>query len=208
MYDPSDELVDVLEGPEPPWDEPPEAPPDAERANRMVARLARLRLRREADVALARQQVEQVNAWLLRRIEVSGGQERWIETALEHYHRAVLSTRPSALTISLPAGDLRSNAGQPTWEWTDETAFLAWAKENLPVAVRQKPAPEPEVDKAEAKKALTRRDAKGKPVKYGITDGGEEPPGLAVKPAERTYHVVPRTGDDSREETADDAAAQ
>lgn len=225
MPDPiPDDLEDFLDGPEPPWEDPPEPPPDAPRANALFRRLTRLLTEREQDGVQVRVHTEQVKAWATARDEARTRQETWLREALRRYHQAVLVTNPKALSINLPAGDLVSRLGQPEWI-TDEQPFRAWAIPEdvetklaaararyetevgeilkgapVPEVVRVKPATPPEISVSGMKDALTRRDDKGRPVDLGVTEHGERPPGLTVKPAERNFDLKPRTADTSSTE--------
>lgn len=186
--DPEDDLLAELEGPEPPWDEEPDAPPDPERVNGMLARLARIERERREDVRIGRAQIEQVEAWMARRDGPRNRQEEWLRRSLQAYHEKVFALSKTK-SISLPNGELVSRQQQPTWVFDDEAAFLAWAEKHCPEAVRQKPPPPPEIDKNEAKAALTRKDGKGKVLAVGVTEAGEKPPGLIVIPGERSFDV-------------------
>lgn len=188
-----DDLADTLEGPEPEWSMEPEqeSPPDLARVSGMLWRLRRLLKEQRGDELVAEQQHQQIDAWLARRSAPRSDRVEWLRRSLRAYHEGMFA-RSKQATISLPAGELASKAQQPEWQFTDEAAFLAWAKEHCPAAVRQKerpPAPPPEIDKAGAKAALTRRDEKGKALEFGITPEGERPPGLLVVSRDRDYDV-------------------
>lgn len=199
-YDDAD-LEDDFLGAEPNYEGPVEPPANADHAERMLGRLARLRRDAAAAEAFAARRHVEIDEWVARRLFPLVTRMAWLEQALREYHIAVLGREPERKSIALPSGSLVSRMGQPTWEFHDEAAFLAWATENLPAAVRQKPPPPPEIDKAVAKDALTRRDAKGKPLEHGLTEGGERPPGLVVIPGERQYDVKPA---DEQEADRDD----
>lgn len=81
------DLDEYLAGPDPDYDQDPEAPQDADEANRRLRRLARIR----ADIAqveeTAARQIEQVNAWAERRYEVLHNRARWEQDGLEMWHR-------------------------------------------------------------------------------------------------------------------------
>lgn len=228
MPDPiPDDLDDWLDGPEPPWDDEPEPPADASRADALIRRLARLVAERAHDAEQVRVHTEQVRSWSVARDEIRVRQESWLRDALCRYHQAVLARDPKALTVHLPAGDLVSRMGRPEWvvdddfgEWVlppacDLALDLARQKYETEVAriiERMSPLPgaltpprvtEPAVSVNGMKDALTRRDAKGKPVEWGVTEQGERPPGVTVMGAERNYHCTPRTADTAS--TEDDA---
>lgn len=141
-----------LMGDEPDYDQDPEAPQDADRADEQLRRLAKVRAEMAQIGEHARAQIDRINEWHARRVEVLAGKERWLEEGLEMWHRAVLSDDPSRKTISLPCGTLKSRKQPDVWEFDDE-AFIAWATEHAPGLVRI-PEPRPAVDKKAVKVAL------------------------------------------------------
>jgi len=198
-----DDLDDFLAGDEPDYTGEVQAPPDAPNAARLLRRLG-----------IVYRRIEEVNdAFDLRRLQLEGwrdaqlerltAQTTWLEEALVRYHAAVLAKEPDRLNISLPDGDLVSRMGQPKWEFTDEQRFIAWCVENnRPELLRYAPAPPPEIDKKEVKKALTVRDEKGRPIMRGVVPVAEEDvdglqsyataPGLTVHEAQRKFTPVPK----------------
>lgn len=177
------DLAEFLAGPDPDYTADPEPPQDADEANRRLRRLARIR----ADIAqveeTAARQIDRINEWAERRYEVLHGRARWEQEGLEMWHRAVLADDPNRKTISLPCGTLKSRVQQPVWVFDDE-AFIAWARENAPELVR---VPEPQVDKAAAKKALLALPEGGGEV---ITEAGEVVPGAEVTFRGPSFTVV------------------
>lgn len=191
LPDPEESIAALLEGDEPPWDDDPETPGDEHRANQMLARIGRLEGELAHAAEIAERQARQLQEWLAEQTEPREKQLGWLRTALEDYQRRVYATTQLA-TISLPAGDLASTKAQPDWIFDDEAAFLDWAIENAPSAIRRKA---PEIDKVEAKRLLTRRDARGNPVAFGFDEKGLRPPGLQIfehEQADRHYHQKPR----------------
>lgn len=224
VRDSFDELDAALAGPEPDWDSEPEAPPDAEQADRMLVRLRMLRRERDADLAAAETRISQIVAWQAEREGRYDAQERWLVEALERYHRAVLALDPRSLTIHLPSGTLPSRMGQPQWE-VDGEAVLRWL---IPETAREKidalrrlyvteahavlfnevgvepgtvrlPVPDgPTLALREFKAWATRRDDEDRPVAWGVSPSEEPIPGVSVQPPERDF-PPPRlhgTGDD------------
>lgn len=222
-----EELDDFLSGPEPEWDEEPEAPPDADRADRMLYRLQRIRNSRRHDQAAARMRAEQVASWLAQREARYDAQAAWLEGALTRYHQAVLSLNPKALTISLPAGDLASGLGQREWT-VDEEKVLEWAlPENARArlmtaytlytealgavaeiigddrcSVVKMPLPAAVSMRRDGLKRVgTRRDEKGKAVAWGVDSDGKPIPGVTVSEPERKFSVrLPDEQGDTDEE--------
>lgn len=228
QYD-SSEFEDAMLGDEPDWEAEPPNVDDPIVIDRMVARLARIRRRVEADREIAAAQVAQVNAWLEGREATAKAQGAWLEQSLRNYHEVVIAREKDRTSISLPHGTLKSTAGRTEWEVTDEAALTSWAIANAPtilspIAIETRvpalDAPkivdavialvgtesplkfsEVRVDRTLLKDLLTRRDAKGKALKHGVTENGEEPPGLKVTEPDnikdRTYTVVPNTPEQS-----------
>lgn len=179
------DLDEYLMGDEPDFDGPPEPPQDADRADEQLRRLAKVRAEMAQIGAHAQAQIERINEWHARRVEVLAGRERWLAEGLEMWHRAVLADDPSRKTISLPCGTLKSRSQQPVWEFDDE-AFIAWASEHAPELVRI-PEPKPAVDKNAAKKALFALPEGGGEV---ITEAGEVVPGAEVTFRGPSFSVV------------------
>ncbi len=174
------DLDEYLAGPDPDYDQDPEAPQDADEANRRLRRLARIR----ADIAqveeTAARQIEQVNAWAERRYEVLHNRARWEQDGLEMWHRAVLADDPSRKTISLPCGTLKSRVQQPVWEFDDEI-FTCWAEDHAPSLLRVRSS----IDKAAAKQEIVVLDDG----RY-ITGTGEVVPGVSVTVRPPSFSVV------------------
>lgn len=180
----SPDLDEFLQGEEPPWELEPLPPHSAQRADQLLRRLGSARGARARDQARFEELVAQASLWLEGRQAIHDRQISWLEASLEAYAAGVFA-RTGLATIRLPSGDLPSRK-KPD-EWTiDPEKFLPWAQEHLPLAVRQKPLPAPEVDVAAAKKLIGPMAEKT----------GELPPGVSVKiskPSDRTYRAEPRT---------------
>ena len=169
------DLTDDL-APEPDYAEPAEPPQDADEVNKRLRRLAKIRADMVTAGDLAMAEVERINEWHARRVEVLANKERWLLDGLEMWHRAVLSDDPSRKTVSLPCGTLKATKQQPVWDF-DEDTFLPWASLHAPELVRV-PEPKPQVDRAAAKKALSAVQADGGGIT--LTDDGEVAAGVYV----------------------------
>lgn len=184
------DLDEFLAGPEPDFDTEVAPPADADEADRRLRRLAKVRVEMAQIGEHAQAQIERINEWHARRVEVLAKRERWLEEGLEMWHRAVLAEDPSRKSISLPCGTLKSRVQQPVWEFDDDL-FIAWAldEQHAPELVRV-PEPKPQVDKVAAKKALipaTSGDCAEVPA---VTEGGEVVPGVTVTVRPPSFTVV------------------
>ena len=117
------DLDEYLAGPDPDYTAPPEAPQDADEVDQRLRRLAKVRAEMAQIGEHARAQIERINEWHARRVEVLAGRERWLAEGLEMWHRAVLADDPSRKTISLPCGTLKSRVQQPVWEFYDRDVW-------------------------------------------------------------------------------------
>lgn len=155
---------------------------DADQVNRMLRALRRIEGDRANVVQVAEAEAARIFEWMDARTAEMDARADAIRERLRHYHEAVLRDDPRAKTIRMPNGTLTARA-HTTWDFTDEAAFLAWATEHCPDAIRQKEAvtPPPEVDKVAAKRLLVVRDDHDKVLKAGVDPAsGEVPPGLVV----------------------------
>lgn len=112
---------------------------------------------------------------------LSGDIRHW-EAKLAEYHRDQLAEDDHLKTITLPHAKLHSRKQPDKWEFADET-FIAWAREELPMAVRTKE----EVDKPSVKKAL--KDLERIEGGALLRPDGEVVPGLVVLPGDTTFTV-------------------
>lgn len=223
---PDDDLQAELEGEDPDYTGPIVPPSSERRAAGMLWRIRRAREDYARYQATATRQHEQVNTWLARHGERLASQEAWLLGSLRRFHEAVLTIRPGALSVDLgPAGKLTSRMGQPEWV-VDNDKLRTWAlpqpaaeaiaelhdqflHDVAAILDEQSPAPRalairppgmPDVSRSGLKEAFTRHDDAGNPVAWGITENGEQVPGVEVKPAERIFDVkLPPSNDDAGE---------
>lgn len=181
------DLNEFMMGDEPDFDAPPEAPQDAERADMQLRRLAKVRAEMAQIGAHAAAEIDRIDEWHARRVEVLANRERWLVEGLEMWHRAVLADDPGRKTISLPCGTLKSRVQQPLWVFDDEV-FIAWAVEHAPDLVRV-PEPKPAVDKTAAKKTLLTVEV-GEGAHSILTEEGEVVPGVTVTGRGPSFSVV------------------
>lgn len=163
-------------------DDLPEEPVDLDHVNRMLRALRRIEADRANVVAVAEAEAARVFDWLDARTADMDARADAIRDRLRRYHEAVLTDDPRARTIHVPNGTLTARA-HTTWDFTDEAAFLAWAAERCPDAIRRKDpiVPPPEIERNEAKRLLVIRDDRDRVVKAGVDPvTSEVPPGLVV----------------------------
>lgn len=187
------DLDDFLEGEPPDFDGEVDTPLSREDASKRLFSLRRARAEKVRVQGVADDRRAQIKAWEVAEVERVDKRITWLETALRLYHQMELARDPKgAKTINLPDGELKSTATQPSWEYTDPAAFLAWCLENRPDLVRQPDPPPPEIDKQAVKAALVVQppDPKAAPI-LGVDPKTQEvPPGLTVLPAGRNYKAV------------------
>lgn len=135
-HDPYDELDEFLAGPEPDWDSEPEPPPDAHQADRLIARLARVRGQRARSRDAAEERMRQIVNWQAEREAIWIRQEAWLLRSLAAYHQGVIALRGERdnLTLDLPSGTLCSRMGQPHWDVDEDKVLEAL----VPEPVREK----------------------------------------------------------------------
>jgi len=168
-----------LAGPDPEYDaEVPAAPGDPEGVNRALRRLARHHRERDAVTAVHQAELDRVRDRLDARLEIVDKAIAWEEEGLGMYHRARLADDPTAKTLHLPSGTLKSRGQQPAWAY-DDVVFIAWAERHRPDLVRT-PEPKPEVDKAAAKKVLVVPALAADESGPAVTVDGEVVPGVTV----------------------------
>lgn len=133
-------------------------PPDADRADRMLAARAR-QLDRIADVQqLAARRRAEIDEWETAQVEKLTGRVDWLTGSLTAWHAAVLRVEPSRTSIELPSGTLKSTAvaGGAEWEWVDDAATTGYLTDEAPqlVATPDPTPPKPRPDKKAVKAAV------------------------------------------------------
>lgn len=177
------DLDEFLAGPEPDYDQAPEPPQDADDADRRLRRLAKARAEMAQIGEHAQAQIERINEWHARRVEVLAKRALWLEEGLEMWHRAVLADDPTRKSISLPCGTLKSRVQQPAWEFDDEV-FLPWAEVHAPELVKVQVRSS--VDRNAAKHAIVVLDDG----RHIVSGTGEVVPGVTVTVRPPSFTVV------------------
>lgn len=174
------------------FDTEPAPPLDHDQASRWLRHVCRLDREEREVSALAAAERQRIAAWEDARVERIRRERAWFERSLEQYQRAAVAGG-GALTLQLPNGTLKLHAQQPTWEYADEPAFLAWAEEHHPELVRRPDPPPPAPDRNAVKKALNVagiKDAAPNSALLAVDpDTGEAVPGLIVKTRDRKFDI-------------------
>lgn len=157
---------------------------DLLRADKAMDVLRKLDAKKAEMEALYRARLDELDEFRDAHLRRDARVRSFFAARLEDFHRRRLAEDPKAVTIHLTGGTLKSNAGQPTWTYSDEAAFIAWAEREWPDLLRT----DPKVDRNAVKAAF--RDS----VKDGraVTGHGEMVPGLVVEPAQRTFTPAPK----------------
>lgn len=161
---------------------------DDDRANRLLR--VHMNLSRDlssvADTYAAER--ARLDDWRDDRTETIGKRVRWVEQALELYHRAKLAQNPKLVTIDLPNGQHRARKQQPEWK-VDADVFLPWAEKNAPECIRV-PEPKPAPDMAQIKATLTADEGAEGDTVHALALGGEVVPGVSVVIRGRKHEVI------------------
>lgn len=174
---------------------------DETKAEWALRKLARAEADLERDKAIALAEIEKVSVWLDARRNITQRQIDFFKSLLREFHTNELASDPKRKTISLPSGTLRARKAPEKWVVEDESAFVTWAKDNLPEAVRiREEAAKSEIKKLLSISSVERLTGEGQPAfcaTYG--DTGEIVPGVIVVPVHGgvTYNVDVNAGEQS-----------
>jgi hypothetical protein len=143
-----------------------EAPGTFEVQTLEQAEWAGTKLRAAAERIAARKAVRDerlriLDEWLVDANAADLQSIEYMEGLLEHFHRGQRTADPKKnKSVKLPGVTLKSTESTK-WKWDDEAATIAWAKEHAEGLLR---FPDPELDKAKAKKVL---EVKGTTATFG-----------------------------------------
>lgn len=152
-----------------------EQPGSFEVTNLEQAEWAATKLRAAAERIAARKAVRDerlrvLDEWLLDANAGDLQSIAYMEGLLEQFHRGQRMADPKKnKSVKLPGVTLKSTESTK-WKWEDEAATIAWAKEHAEGLLR---FPDPELDKAKAKKVL---EVDGE----AATFGGVPVPGITI----------------------------
>lgn len=165
------DLDGLLAGPEPDYDTEPEAPRDADDADRMLRKLARFERELDDVTEVATAQRARIDLWETSERDRIGKRMAWYQHALAQYHRSIIA-HGGPKTLNLPNGTLRAAKAHDQWVYEDTATFLEWAASSVPDVVRTRQ----EIDKNAVKKLLTVL-----PDGRVATSDGDIVPGLKVE---------------------------
>jgi hypothetical protein len=159
----------------------------AEKAMAVLARAQRGIKQRDAEAEQWHAHIERWHQEATRRDRAT---VRWADGVLQAMLRRANMADPKVKSLTLPSGTVRSTGPAPgneyVAEFTDEAAFIEWAKDHRPDLVRWKP--DALISKVREGITVTPQGivavtADGEPV--------EEVPGVAVVRKERTFSTHP-----------------
>lgn len=140
------------------------------------------RIAHEADREIAR-----LEAWKAREQQIVQRDVDYFRSQLIGYRRRLEAADPTLpKTYKLPWGNLTRRKGRDSTKVTDRDAFIAWALDNVPEAVKFEARVSGLAD-------LPRKEADGRTVLLG--SGGEIVPGVEVVTGDDTYDVQPFTAE-------------
>lgn len=187
-----EEIIDELLSADLPSEDAEDIPPlrDAEEASRTLRRIRRIRRAAVQELGAAEAEIARLERFVEERRAHWEAMERFHVERLQRWHEAILRDAPERKTIRLPAGTLVTRAQQPEWSF-DEAVFVEWAQHHLPSVLRPPVPRPPSIDRAAAKRLLTRWDGRSR--QYGVvTDDGSVvlPPGVKVVERGTRFTVV------------------
>lgn len=109
-----------------------------DQANRQILKIAKLNKELERIEAQADNMIERVKKWKESEGQKIKEKREWYQHLLTGYLIALQENGEAGKTYKLPAGEIKSRAGRVKTEVTDEAAFIAWARENAPEAIKEK----------------------------------------------------------------------
>jgi hypothetical protein len=158
---------------------------DEDKASWALRKLAKIKA--EADAASVQLAVEQARLadWFAQVTGPLDRQRGFFLGLLREFHEQQLASDPSKKTIKLPAGILKSIAGQNKWT-IDEDEFLGWFDADLDVQAAM-----PELVRTKREPALKEIKSRFEPRDDRAVDPstGEVVPGVTVAPGQRSFSV-------------------
>lgn len=164
-------------------------PPDADRADRMLAARRRQLARITEVQQLAAARRAEIDEWETAQLDKLTGRIDWLDASLTAWHAAVLRADKSRTSIELPNGTLKATkvSGGAEWEWVDDQAVTEYLQGEAPGLVTwpdPPPPPKPRPDKKAVKTAIAvvadvaaaRDDRRAFVEECGPRPGEAEPP--------------------------------
>lgn len=161
---------------------------DVGQAGWAMSMVARAQRAVTANRRLAEAWRQQIDAWERDANTVPKRSIEFLEPRLTEFalrYRQASGGRIKSL--SLPNGTVRTRQGTITFSVTDEDAFIAWAEQHMPEAVKVTKVPLMSAVAAQCSVSLASGAVLGKVV----TDEGEVVPGVVANPPGMTARVVP-----------------
>jgi hypothetical protein len=134
--------------------------------------------------AKAQHWVEQVTDWLTAQRRRPAAKIVFFENHLNRYQRARREADPTAKTLSLPSGVVRSTMHADTVKIVGKDAYVAWAETNAPETLKAHPQPV-------ADKVQDRFKIKDGQIVDATTGEVAVVPGLMIEPEHLTVKVAP-----------------
>lgn len=150
---------------------------DDGKADWAMRKLASVRRKQADNQSIYDREVARVAEWLQKVNTDLERDAEWFESNLKPY--ALLERSNGRKSILLPHGTIKTTAGRPKIEITDEIAFLAWAESSQPELIRIKK----EIDKKVLNTLLTDSGDV-------ISTQGEIVPAVQVTPALTSFSFV------------------
>lgn len=171
----------------PDFDSEPVPAESLDQANRWLRAIKRIdrRVAEIREVAAAERQ--RINEWEAEQVAAVSKNRAWLERSIELLARALFQRDPKVITRSLPNGEFTLRKQQPDWSYTDEKAFVEWAKVHRRGLLNFPDPPEPKPDKNAVKKAF---EVDGKPGDtVPVVVDGVKVPGLTVTFRDRRFEI-------------------
>lgn len=158
---------------------------DEDKATWALRKLARIEAEDAAVNAQYDRETARLNDWFMSAREPLQRQREFFLGLLREYHQQCLAEDPSKKTIKLPAGTLKSKAGQNRWT-VDADAFLEWFDNDAEI---QKEHPDLVRVKRDAALSAIKQILEPKDDRAVYPNTGEIVPGVSVEPGQRTFTV-------------------
>lgn len=148
-----------------------------EKADWAMRKLASIRRKQTDNEAIYNREVKRVAEWLEKVNTALERDAEWFESNLKPY--ALTERHNGRKSVVLPHGTIKTTAGRPRIEISNELELLAWAETSQPDLIRTKK----EIDKKSLNALITETGDV-------ISTQGEIVPSVRVTPAETSVSFV------------------